>query len=505
MNITATNLDEMIAAAGDLRQQVEFNAHTSCLTSGRIRGYNCPKLAPHGKVSQMPTLPKKDIPKDIFKAYDIRGLYPSEMDEDTAYRIGRAFAVALKPKMVVVGTDMRESGPAITEATINGLNDQGADVVKIGLTSTPMYYYAVNALRGDAGIVVTASHNPGQYTGYKMTGPEAIPSIAFASNDELWRLACEGVFPEPARRGSVIRQEDVLDSYVRAVLDNAEISSFGNLKIVVDTGNGMSGMILPRLFQMVGNEPIPLFWELDGRFPNHEANPLKPETLKWLKETVVKEKADLGVAFDGDADRVGFVDETGESISGDMITVLIARETLKKAPGSNILYDLRSSWIVKDEIEKAGGAPVMCRVGHGLIKKQMREEGGHFAGELSSHYFFSDFYYTDNGDLAMLNVIKQLLSSGKKMSELIKPLLKYHHSDEINSMVKDIPSKLAELEAAYPEGNRFYLDGITIEFDDWWFNVRPSNTEPLLRLNVEAKSKQLMEEKVAEVLSIIRS
>jgi phosphomannomutase len=452
----------------------------------------------------MPVETRRDIPKDIFKAYDIRGLYPSELDEESAYRIARAYAMVLKPKVVVLGHDMRVSGDAICAATTRGLTDQGSNVIDVGLTSTSMYYYAVNALKGDAGIMVTASHNPGQYSGFKMTGPGAIPSIAYVSNEELWRLACEGNFPDPDQKGEVIGRETVVENYITAVLENTGMSSFGDLKIVVDSGNGMSGMILPYLFDRVGNTPIRLFWELDGTFPNHEANPLKEETLKWLKESVISEKADLGAAYDGDADRVAFVDETGMSISGDLITALIAREMLKKAPGATIMYDLRSSWVVKEEIEKAGGKAVMCRVGHGLIKKQMREEGGYFAGELSSHYYFSDFYFTDNGDLAMLNVIKQILSSGKKMSELIRPLQRYFHSGEINSKVADVQSKLAELEKVYSSGNMLHLDGLTVEFDDWWFNVRPSNTEPLLRLNLEAKTKEKMEEKQKELLDLIR-
>jgi phosphomannomutase len=447
---------------------------------------------------------RRDIPKDIFKAYDIRGLYPQELDEESAYRIARAFAVALKPKMVVVGRDMRESGPAISEATIRGLNDQGCDVINVGLTGTSMYYYAVNALKGDAGVMITASHNPGPYSGFKMTGPGAIPSIAYISNEELWEMACAGNFPEPEQKGHVIKEVEVVEDYVTAVLENAGISSFGDLKLVVDAGNGMSGKIQPYVFRRVGKEPIALFWELDGSFPNHEANPLKLETLKWLQEAVLKEKADLGIAFDGDADRVAFTDETGEPISGDLITALIAREMLKKKPGATIMYDLRSSWVVKEEIEKAGGVAKMCRVGHGLIKRQMREEGGYFAGELSSHYYFSDFYFTDNGDLAMLNVIKQLLSTGKKMSELIRPLQRYFHSGEINSKVADVNAKLAELEKTYSDGKMLHLDGLTVEFDDWWFNVRPSNTEPLLRLNLEATTKAKMEEKQKELLDLIR-
>lgn len=448
----------------------------------------------------------KSIKPDIFKAYDIRGLYPQEIDDDDAYRIARALVTALKCKRVVVGHDMRESAEPFEKATIRGLVDQGADVVPIGLSSTPMYYFAVNYLGGDAGIQCTASHNPAEYNGYKMTAAGAMPSIAKVSNKELYELACAGDFEDPEKKGTVLDEANVLDAYAEAVLDNAGIRSFGDLKIVVDCGNGMGGYILPAVFQKVGNQPVRLYWRLDGSFPNHEANPLKTETMLALRDRVVDERADIGVAFDGDGDRVAFVDEKGQIIPGDFVTALIAREMLQKKPGAMILYDLRSSWVVPEEIEKAGGQAVECRVGHGLIKRQMREEGGYFAGELSSHYYFSDFYVTDNGDLAMLNVIKLLLEEGKPLSEIVDPLRKYYHSGEINSEVKDIPAVLKRLEEKYgPMAKRVTrIDGYKAEFDDWWFNVRPSNTEPLIRLNLEAKSREKMEEKVAELLKEIR-
>ena len=299
---------------------------------------------------------------------------------------------------------MRESAETFEKSTIRGLLDQGADVVPIGLSSTPMYYFAVNYLSGDAGVMCTASHNPAEYNGYKMTGKGAIPSIAIVSNDRLWEMACEGEFKDPRAKGKLLDQVDVLNAYTEAVLDNAGIRSFAGLKIVIDCANGMGGFILPKICEKVSSDPVRLYWRLDGRFPNHEANPLKTETLLALQDRVVDEQADIGVAFDGDGDRVAFLDEKGRTISGDFITALIAREMLKKKPGAQILYDLRSSWVVPEEIIKAGGEPLQCRVGHGLIKKQMREEGGYFAGELSSHYYFSDFFTTDNGDLAMLNM-----------------------------------------------------------------------------------------------------
>lgn len=452
-------------------------------------------------------LGRREIKREIFKAYDIRGLYPEEIDDDAAYRIARAFVSALRCKRVVVGHDMRDSAASFEAATIRGIVDQGADVVPIGLTSTPMYYFAVNHLNGDAGMQCSASHNPAEYNGYKMTGPQAIPSIAFVSNDALYEAACAGEFDDPEKKGTALEEQNVLDAYVEAVLNTAGIRDFGNLKIVVDCGNGMGGYILPKLFDKVANEPIRLYWRLDGRFPNHEANPLKTETLLALRDRVVDERADLGVAFDGDGDRVAFVDESGQIIPGDFVTALIAREMLKKKPGAEILYDLRSSWVVPEEIEKAGGKAIECRVGHGLIKKQMREEGGYFAGELSSHYYFKDFYTTDNGDLAMLMVIKLILAEGIPMSEIVRPLRRYFHSGEINSEVADIPAVLARLKARYgPSAKRVTeIDGYKAEFDDWWFNVRPSNTEPLIRLNLEAKTKQMMEEKVEKLLKEIRS
>jgi phosphomannomutase len=451
-------------------------------------------------------LGKKAINRGIFKAYDIRGLYPQEIDDDDAYRIARAFVVALGCKRVVVGHDMRESAVTFEAATTRGLVDQGADVIPIGLSSTPMYYFAVNYLNGDAGVQCTASHNPAEYNGYKMTAEKAIPSIARVSNDRLYEMACAGDFPEPPAKGKVLDEVNVLDAYTDAVLDNAGIRSFGDLRIVVDCANGMGGYILPSIFEKVGNKPVRLYWRLDGRFPNHEANPLKTETLLALQDRVVDERADIGVAFDGDGDRVAFVDEKGQIVPGDFVTALIAREMLKLKPGAEILYDLRSSWVVPEEIEAAGGKAIECRVGHGLIKKQMREEGGYFAGELSSHYYFSTFFTTDNGDLAMLNMIKLLLHEGKPLSEIVRPLRRYFHSGEINSEVHDIPAVLKRLEDKYgPAAKRVTtIDGYKAEFDDWWFNVRPSNTEPLIRLNLEAKTKETMDEKVAELLGEIR-
>lgn len=447
----------------------------------------------------------QQIEPSIFKAYDIRGTYPDQFNEDVAYRIARAFAQLMKPGLTVVGYDMRLSGPALFEPIARGLMEQGSDVVHIGMTSTPMYYYAVNALKGDAGVMITASHNPPQYNGFKMTGPEARPSIGFVSNEDLYDLANKGVFQAAPEMGKFLGGKCVIDGYVDAVLKASGIKDFGNLKIVIDCANGMIGMTLPKIFENANCEVIPLYWLPDGRFPNHEANPLKEETLAELKAKVIETGANLGVCFDGDGDRVAFVDEKGQTVEGDMITALIAKEMLKEKPGATIMYDLRSSWAVKEEIEKAGGKPYMYKVGHGLIKTKMREIGAYFGGELSSHYYFSNFYTTDNGDLAMLKMIQLLVSEGKPLSELVAPLKRYSHSPEINSKVADVAAKLEEIKERYKDGRIIELDGLTIEFGDWWFNVRPSQTEPLLRLNVEAKTKAKMDEKVAELLKLIRN
>ncbi|MHB0912990.1 MAG: phosphomannomutase/phosphoglucomutase [Armatimonadota bacterium] len=447
----------------------------------------------------------KPIDPSIFKAYDIRGTYPDQFDEDAAYRIARAFVGKMKPKLTVVGHDMRTTAPSLSEAVARGITEQGSDVIHIGYTSTPMYYYAVNALKADAGMMITASHNPGKYNGFKMTGPGAVPSISFVSNRELYEIANSGNFETPERTGRDLGSQCVLDGYIKAILETSGVKDFGNLKIAIDAGNGMAGNILPSLLEGKNCTVYPLYFEPDGNFPNHEANPLDESTLVDLKNLVRKECANLGVAYDGDADRVGFVDEKGNTVPGDMITALIAKEMLKEKPGATILYDLRSSWAVKEEIENAGGKPMMSRVGHGLIKRQMREVGALFAGELSSHYYFSNFYVTDNGDLAMLKIIQLLVDEGKPLSELVAPIMRYHHSPEINSKVKDVNEKLAEIKERYKDGRIIELDGLTVEFDDWWFNVRPSQTEPLLRLNVEAKTKEKLDEKVEELLTMIRS
>ncbi len=449
----------------------------------------------------------KDITKGIFKAYDIRGLYPEEVDREDVYRIARAFASVADCDTIVVGHDMRESADTFAPAVIEGILDQGVNVIDIGLTSTPMCYFAVIHTGAQGCVMCTASHNPAEYNGLKMTVNGTVPSIAKISNPDLREIAAKGEFADPAKRGTLTKgPDDLMDAYTEAVLDNCGVRDLAGLKVVVDCANGMGGYVLPTLFKKLGNDPAKLYWRLDGSFPNHEANPLKTETLLRLRDTVVDTGADIGVAYDGDADRVAFVDEKGQLISGDFVIALIAQPILKEHPGLKIMYDLRSSMVVPEVIEENGGTAVKCRVGHALIKKQMREEGGYFGGELSSHYYFGSFYTTDNGDLAMLNIIKLMLDQNKPLSEIVAPLRKYFHSGEINSKVESVPDVLARLKSIYAEkaNNSFELDGFSAEFDDWWFNVRPSNTEPLIRLNLEAKEEKMMKEKVKEVLAVIR-
>ncbi|MEN6521397.1 MAG: phosphomannomutase/phosphoglucomutase [Armatimonadota bacterium] len=447
----------------------------------------------------------KQIDSSIFRAYDIRGTYPDQLNEDVVYHVVRAYAEKLKPKLAVVGRDMRLSSPSLTEQAIQALLDGGSDVIDVGLTTTPMYYYSVNVLNANAGVMVTASHNPKAYNGLKLTGPLATPSIDYISNDDLYKDASAADFETPSKPGRIIDRTSMIDRYTRDVLEASGINKFGGLKLVVDAGNGMDGIVLPELFKNADCEVIPLYWDPDGNFPNHEANPLKEETLDDLKQKVLETKANLGIAYDGDGDRVGFVDETGKHIPGDIVTAILAKTMLKEKPRAEIIYDVRSSWSVKEEIEKAGGKPVMWKVGHALIKKKMREIGAYFGGELSSHYYFQKFYITDNGDLAMLTMLKTILAEGKPLSEIAKPIMRYFHSEEINSKVADPAAKIAEVKECYQNGRIIELDGMTIEFDDWWFNLRPSQTEPVLRLNVEAKTKDLLESKVSEILGIVRA
>ena len=443
----------------------------------------------------------------VFKAYDVRGIYPSQLDEDGAYRIGRAYVEHFEPRSIAVGRDMRVSSPSMATAAIEGAADGGADVLDIGLVGTEMVYHAVGELGLEGGICVTASHNPGEYTGLKIVRRGALPVGGDSGLEEVKAGAHAGFGPVE-RRGEV-REENVWPGFVDKVLSFVDPAAIGSLRVVVDAANGMAGVMLPPVLERLPQlDVVRCFFEPDGTFPNHEPNPLLPENREFIVTKTREEGADLGVAFDGDADRCFFVDDGGEFVPGDFVTALLAAAVLEREPGSKVIYDVRASRAVPETIERAGGVPVINRVGHAFIKQRMRKEDATFAGEVSAHYYFRDFSQADSGVVPFLLMLELLSRRGQKLSEILAPLReRFFLTGEINTPVDDVPLKLQELKERYAaEGARVsHLDGISIDFDDWHFNVRPSNTEPLLRLNLEAFSRERMEEKRDEVLSLIRA
>lgn len=455
------------------------------------------------------------INEKIFKAYDIRGLSPEDIDADVAYRVGQAFVRFTGAKTVVVGQDMRGTTPMLFKALADGIMSQGSDVVDIGLVTTPMVYFAAGEYeRFEGGIMVTASHNPSEYNGIKMCLGDALPIGGESGMNDIRDLAMAGPYDAVGERGA-LSEFDIREDYLKRLFSDVDVSKLSGLTVAADIANGMEGVIIDDILaRLDGVESAVLFKELDGTFPNHEANPLKEETLDALKEKVAEISADLGVAFDGDGDRIGVVDERGQVVRGDIIVALLAPVILKDAPGAAVLYDVRESMAVIEEIAKAGGRPVMTRVGHGLIKPHMRKEDAVFAGELSNHFYFRDFYGAESSDLVMLLFMQLIAETGKPLSELVAPLMRYHHSGEINSKVADKDAVLATLDEKYgPQAsNVSRIDGVRMEFfdaddpaGDWWFSVRASNTEPLLRLNLEAKDKAKMEQMRDELVALIRS
>lgn len=436
----------------------------------------------------------------IFKAYDIRGIYGEQLNEELAFKIGRAFATFLKCKKVVIGHDMRPHSTPLSDAVIRGLTMQGADVINLGLCSTPMSYFANGYLGADASIIITASHNPGEWNGMKLCRNNAIPISGATGIMDIEKIVNEESFDAPAATPGTITEQTIIDEYVASIKKHANIKR--PINIASDLANSMGIMESKALEGIINFDPI--FDTYDGTFPNHEANPLLIETYEALQEKVHAGNYDFGVAFDGDADRVGFTDENGNVIPMDIITALIAKDILASEKGV-IFYDLRSSWAVKEEIEANGGTPMRSRVGHAFIKQQMRDENAIFAGELSGHYYFRDNYFTESSSLAVICVANIVSAADKPLSELIKPIQRYSCSGEINSKVKDAKAVLEKIKAEYNDGNQFELDGISVEYSDWWLNVRMSNTEPLVRLNLEAKTQELMEEKRDEILAKIRS
>jgi phosphomannomutase len=442
----------------------------------------------------------------VFKAYDVRGLYPTELDEEGAYRIARAYVEQFEPRSIAVGRDMRLSAPVMAASAIEGACDGGADVLDLGLVGTEMVYYAVGELDLEGGICVTASHNPKDYTGMKIVRRGALPVGGDSGLAEVRERAVEGF--GPVRRRGEVRQEDIWPGFVDKVLSFIDPEAIRPLRIVVDAANGMAGAMLPPVLERLPQlDVVACHFELDGSFPNHEPNPLLPENRQFIVAKTRSEAADLGVAYDGDADRCFFVDDNGTFVPGDFVTALLAESVLEKEPGGKVIYDVRASWAVPKTILGAGGIPLVNRVGHAFIKHRMRKEGAIFAGEVSAHYYFRDFSQADSGVVPFLLMLELLSKRGRKLSEILEPFReRYFLTGEINTPVSDVPLKLQELKEHYAsEGATIsHLDGISVDFEDWHFNVRPSNTEPLLRLNLEALSRQLMERKRDEVLALIR-
>jgi len=441
----------------------------------------------------------------VFKAYDVRGIYSTELDEDGASAIGRAYVEQFEPEKLAVGRDMRVSSPSMAAAVMEGAASAGADVLDLGLVGTEMVYFAVGELSLDGGIMVTASHNPKEYTGMKVVRRGALPVGGESGLLEI-RDRALGESLAQSRKVGEVEPHDIWPAYVERVLSFVDVETIGPLAVVIDAANGMAGVMLPPILERLPIDARTCFFEPDGTFPNHEPNPLLPENREFIVSKTLEEGADLGVAFDGDADRCFFVDDTGDFVPGDFITALLAESILEKDPGAKIIYDVRASWAVPDTIERANGVALINRVGHAYIKHRMREEGAVFGGEVSGHYYFRDFTQADSGVVPFLLMLELISKRGQKLSELLAAYReRYFLTGELNTPVADVEGKLRELEERFgPEGQVSHLDGLSVETADWHFNVRPSNTEPLLRLNLEALSQELMERKRDEVLSVIR-
>jgi len=441
----------------------------------------------------------------VFKAYDVRGIYPTELDEDGAYAIGAAYVEQFEPKRIAVGRDMRLSSPSMADAAMRGAAEAGADVLDLGMIGTEMLYFAVGELGLDGGLTVTASHNPKEYTGMKIVRRGALPVGGESGLLDVRDKAMAGARHRTGPAGTV-EPVDIWPAYVDRVMSFIDVSAVRPLRVVIDAANGMAGAILPPVLERLPVEAVRCFFEPDGSFPNHEPNPLLPENREFIVRKTLEEHADLGVAFDGDGDRCFFVDDTGEFVPGDFVTALFAESVLAKEPGAKIIYDVRASWAVPETIERAGGVPLVNRVGHAFIKARMRKDDAAFGGEVSGHYYFRDFSQADSGVIPFLLML-EVVSRRGKLSEILEPFRsRYFITGEINTPVPDVALKLQELKERYAgEATISHLDGISVEADGWHFNVRPSNTEPLLRLNLEARSRDLMERKREEVLELIRS
>jgi phosphomannomutase len=448
----------------------------------------------------------------IFKAYDIRGTYPDQINEEIAWKIGYAGAQFLRAMLtgyekgqtnyqrICVGYDMRSHSKKLSEALVSGMNASGASVINIGMIDTPQMYFAINHLNTCGGIQVTASHNPAKYNGFKISGLQAKPIGIDTGLKDIEHLAV-ALLHTRGRQIGTIENRDLTDEYKKHILKFL-LPNLKRLKIALDASNGMAGKMVPVVFGELPIEIVPLNFEHSGTF-KHEPNPLIEENLRELKETVKKEKCDFGICFDGDADRLMMVDEKADSISCDLITALLAPYFLKISPGSVVVYDLRSSLVVSEEVVKAGGTPRRERVGHAYMKKALRDSHGIFGGELSGHFYYRDNYYADSAFITLVHILNIVSAANMPVSKLMEPLKRYYSSGEINFKVDDKQQKMNELEKKYRTGQIDRLDGVTVRFKEWWFNCRPSNTEPLLRLNLEAKTRDILEEKLKEITEVL--
>jgi len=444
------------------------------------------------------------IDSSIFKAYDIRGTYPDQLNEDVAYKIGAAFANYLKPKTIAVGRDMRTSSDALFEHLARGINDSGVDVIDLGLISTDGLYFAVGKFGFDGGVMITASHNPKEYNGFKICQANAEPLSGQMGLNQMLKMIQEDNYLKKSTSPGRLIRKDILKDYVEHCLSFIDPSKIKPHKIVIDAGNGMAGATLPPVLEKLPLDVTPLYFELDGSFPNHPASPIELENLVDLQKKMVETKADFGVAFDGDADRMFLLDRHGTQLGGDIVTSLVAKSLLAKHPGETVLYNLICSKAVPELVERLGGQAIRTRVGHALIKPLMKKHNAIFGGEHSGHFYFRDNWFADSGLIAFLVCLELISVENRPLDEMAKEINPYVRSGEINSRVASIPDKLEELKEAFKDGQQDTLDGLTVTYDDYWFNVRPSNTEPLIRLNVEADTRGILDKKTEAILKIIR-
>jgi len=446
------------------------------------------------------------IDPTIFKAYDIRGLVPEQLHPEVARRVGRAFALYLGAGRIAVGRDCRLSSPDLSRAFIEGVRSQGAAVVDVGVVGTDVLYFAVASRDLDGGAIVTASHNPKQWNGLKLVRRGALALSGDAGIKEIREWLVAGRYADAPPVAAELESADVLEEYAAHCLSFIDPAAVPRLRLVLDTANGMGAVGASAIFDRLGVDCTRMYFDLDGTFPNHPADPLVEENRRDVVARVRSLGADLGIAWDGDADRCFFIDDTGEYVPGDFVTALLGEAFCRREPGAKIVYDVRASRAVADRVRAAGGVPLMNRVGHAFIKKRMRDENASFGGEVSGHFYFRDNWFADNGMIPALLVLEMLGREGRRLSEILAPLrARYHISGEINSKVSDVPRALARIEDRYADGIVTKLDGISVDYDDWHFNVRPSNTEPLLRLNLEADSPEAMGARRDEVLAFIRS